>query len=235
MNTRTREGLSKCIGCLAAASLLVLSGCASPPATPSLPTIPSAPTAPAAPTSDGLIGMISSAADAALAAVGLKKPDPPQAPEIPDSALPDYKVNWRVYASESLNVDEQGHALGLVVRIYRLKSPDAFLQAPYDAFGDASKEKTLLGDDLVGVREVQLIPNQHYEATDKVAREARYVGIVALYKNALTGRWRYAFSTASADKAGLTIGAHACALSVQVGEAIGQAASTVRSVAMPCP
>lgn len=216
------------ISSLAAASLLVLSGCAS---TPTLPTAP----APAAPGAEGLLGMIGSATDAALAAVGLKKPDVPQVPDVPDSAMPDYKVNWRVYASESLNVDEQGRALGLVVRIYKLKSPDAFLQGPMDVFGDAAKEKTALGDDLVGAREVQLIPNQHYEATDKVVRNARYVGIVALYKNALPGRWRYAFSTPAADQTGLTIGAHACALSVQVGEAIGQAASMVRSVAMPCP
>lgn len=233
------------IGSLIAASLLAsivissmaISGCASAPSVPSGPAMPTMPSTPSAPSSssDGLLGMISSATDAALAAVGLKKPDVPPPPEIPDSAMPDYKVNWRVYASESLNVDERGHALALVVRIYKLKSPDAFLQASYDTFGDAAKEKAVLGDDLVGVRELQLVPNQHHEATDKVAREARYIGIVALYKNALAGRWRYAFSTAAADKTGLTIGAHACALSIQVGEAIGQAASTVRSVAMPCP
>jgi type VI secretion system protein VasD len=180
------------------------------------------------------MGMISSATDAAMSAVGLKKPDAPELADVPDSALPDYKVNWRVYASESLNADERGRALPLVVRLYKLKSPDAFLHAATDTFGDTAKEKAVLGDDLVGVREIQLIPNQHHEATDKVAREARYVGIVALYRNALTGRWRYAFSSAAANKTGLTLGAHACAMSVQVGEAIGQAASTVRSVAMPC-
>ena len=181
------------------------------------------------------MGFLGGMADSALSAVGLKKPDAPDVPTVPDSALPDFKVNWRVYASESLNVDEQGHALALVLRIYKLKSPDAFLQAPYDAFGDAAKEKTVLGDDLVAAREVQLVPGQHYEATDKVAREARYVGIVALYRNPLPGRWRYAFSTAQADKTGLNIGAHACAMSVQVGEAIGLPTSTVRSVAAPCP
>lgn len=223
------------ISSLMAASLLVLSGCASTPTAPSMPSLPATPAAPTPPASEGLMGMISSATDAALTAVGLKKPEVPAVPEVPDSALPDYKVNWRIHASESLNVDEQGRALPLVVRIYKLKSPDAFLQAPSDTFGDATKEKAVLGDDLISAREIQLIPNQRHEATDKVAREARYIGIIALYRRALTGRWRYAFSTAAADKTGLTIGAHACAMSIQVGEAIGQAASTVRSVAMPCP
>lgn len=219
------------LGSVLTAALLTMSGCASAPSAPAVPTLPTAPAA----DGGGVMGFLGGMADSALSAVGLKKPDVPDVPTVPDSALPDLKVNWRVYASESLNVDEQGHALALVLRIYKLKSPDAFLQAPYDTFGDAAKEKAVLGDDLVAAREVQLVPGQHYEATDKVAREARYVGIVALYRNPLPGRWRYAFSTAQADKTGLNIGAHACAMSVQVGEAIGLPASAVRSVAAPCP
>lgn len=222
---------SALLGSVLTAALLTMSGCASAPSAPAAPTLPTAPAA----DDGGVMGFLGGMADSALSAVSLKKPDVPDVPTVPDSALPDFKVNWRVYASESLNVDEQGHALALVLRIYKLKSPDAFLQAPYDTFGDAAKEKAVLGDDLVAAREVQLVPGQHYEATDKVAREARYVGIVALYRNPLPGRWRYAFSTAQADKTGLNIGAHACAMSVQVGEAIGLPASTVRSVAAPCP
>lgn len=210
---------------------LLLTACAS---TPSASTMPSAPSTPSG-DGGGAMGFLGSMADSALSAVGLKKPDVPDVPQVPDSALPDWKINWRIYASDSLNVDAQGRALALVVRLYKLKSPDAFLQAPYDTFGDAAKEKVVLGDDLVAAREVQLIPGQHYEAIDKVAREARYVGIVALYRQPLQDRWRYAFSTAAADKSGLRIGAHACAMSVQVGEAIGLPTTAVRSVAMPCP
>lgn len=207
---------------------MALAGCAS---------APSMPAAPAAPASDGggVIGFFSGMADSALSAVGLKKPEVPEVPNVPDSALPDRKVHWRIHASESLNVSEQGQALALVVRIYKLKSPDAFLQAPVDTFGDTTKEKAVLGDDLMGARELQLVPGQRYEAEDKVAREARYVGIVALYRAPLTQRWRYAFSTADAEKTGLHIGAHACAMSVQVGDAIGVPTSAARSVAATCP
>lgn len=208
-----------------------LGGCASAPSIPSMPATSSTPTADAG----GVSGFFSGLADSALSAVGLKKPDVPDVPAVPDSALPDYKVNWRIYASESLNVDAQGQALPLVVRLFKLRSPDAFLQLPYDSFGDPAKEKAALGDDLVAARELQLVPGQHHEATDKVVREARYIGIVALYRNPLPGRWRYAFSTPDADKSGLHVGAHACAMSVQVGEAVGTTASTARSVAAPCP
>lgn len=187
------------------------------------------------PDSGGVIGFLGSMGDKALSALGLKKPDTPDMPSVPDSALPDWRVTWRVFASDSLNINDSGQPLALVLRLYKLKSPDAFLQAPGDIFGDPAKEKAALSDDLVAARELQLLPGQHYEATDKVTREARYVGVVALFRNPAQGRWRYAFSTAGADKTGLTLGAHACAMSVQVGEAIGQAASTVKSVAVPCP
>lgn len=199
--------------------------------------MPSAPTMPAADNS-GVMGLVGEAADKALVAMGLKKPATPEIPDmpnVPDSALPDRRIAWRVFASDSLNVNEAGQSLALVVRLFKLKSPDAFLQAPYDTFGDTAKEKAALGDDLLAAREFQLVPGQHMQATDKVAREARFVGIVALYRNPAKGRWRYAFNAATAERSGLHIGAHACAMSVQVGEAIGQANATVRSVATPCP
>ena len=190
------------------------------------------------PSSPSVLGLIGDLGDKALTALGMKAPvapDIPEAPKVPDSALPDRRIAWRVFASESLNVDDQGRSLALIVRLYKLKSPDAFLAAPIDTFGDPAKEKTVLSDDLISVRELQLLPGQHYVATEKVAREARYVGIVALYRKPAQGRSRYAFSAGTAERSGLSLGAHACAMSVQIGEAIGQAASTVRSVAVPCP
>jgi type VI secretion system protein VasD len=230
MGRRCRIAASACLP----AVMLAVAGCAS---APSASNIPNAPTASAS-DSGGVIGFLGSMSDKALSAVGLKKPDAPDTsdmPNVPDSALPDRRITWRIFASDSLNVDANGKPLGLVLRLYKLKSPDAFLQAPVDAFGDPAKEKAALNDDLVAARELQLLPGQHYEATDKVPRDARYVGIVAMFRNPVPGRWRYAFSAAAADKTGLSIGAHACAMSIQIGEAIGQAASTVRSVAMPCP
>jgi len=205
-----------------------------------MPTMPDASAIPTASSTEGggVMGYLGELGDKALTAVGLKKPEVPEMPEmpnVPDSALPDRRILWRVFASGSLNVTDSGQPLALVVRLYKLKSPDAFLQAPYETFGDAAKEKTALNDDLVSVRELQLIPGQRFESTDKVARDARYVGIVALFRNPTKGRWRYAFSAAAAEKSGLSLGAHACAMSVQVGEAIGQPIATTRSAAVTCP
>lgn len=186
---------------------------------------------------DGLLGYLGSMTGKALEAVGLKKPDLPALDGVtpPDGALPQRRITWRIHASTSLNVTPSGEPAALLTRLYRLRSPDAFLRAPADTFDDSAKEKALLGDDLVSVREVQLIPGQAHESVDSVPREVRYIGIVALYRSPAAGRWRYAFPTEAAARTGLTVGAHACALSVQTGEPIGLALKYVQSAAAPCP
>ena len=132
----------------------------------------------------GVMGYLGGLGKKALEATGLKKPEVPELPKVPDSALPDRRLTWRIHASPSLNVTEQGQSLALVTRLYRLRSPDAFLQAAPDTFGDPAKEKEVLADDLVSVREVQLIPGKPYDTTEKVPRDVRYVGIVGLFRKA---------------------------------------------------
>src|SRR5688572_12929853 len=80
----------------------------------------------------------------ALQMVGLKKPEVPQVPqvpEIPESAKPARRMKLTLTASESLNVDPSGKSLSLVVRVYKLRSATAFLNAPYETFGNPAKEK----------------------------------------------------------------------------------------------
>ena len=225
MNTGITTGLKALHGALLA---LMLSGCAStstaPSTTTSIPQVDSY--------TSSFVEGLSSMKDKALEAVGFKKPE---LPELPEVAKPDRKVQWRLHSSASLNVTASGESIALLTRIYKLRSPNAFLQAPYDVFGDRAREKSQLGDDIIETRDVQMVPGQHDEVLDKVAREARYIGIVALFRNPAPQRWRYVFRSESAEKTGLSIGLHACAMSVQEGEPIGQPLSSARSVAVPCP
>lgn len=200
-----------------ASSMLMLSGCSSMPAPVE------------GPSSGGVGGWLEKAGDKALELTGLKKP------ELPDSALPDRRITWRLHASPSLNTLPDGQSLALLVRVYRLRSPDSFLQAPADTFGDASREKELLGDDLISVREVQLVPGQRHETTDKLPRDIGHVGIVALFHHPAAGRWRYAFPTASSELTGIDIGVHACAMTVHGGIPMGVSSERVRTAAVSCP
>jgi type VI secretion system protein VasD len=160
---------------------------------------------------------------AALEASGLRKPA-----ELPDAQKPPRVVALRLHAADKLNLDARGRPLALVTRIYTLRHNAAFERAPYAAFLNPQAEKEALGDDLLSVREVMLVPGQRYEASDKVAREAGYVGVVALFHAPATARWRASFPAAEAERAGLTLGLHGCALSVGAG-----AAATPPAAKMP--
>ena len=144
-----------------------------------------------------------------LEATGLRKP-----PELPDTQKPPRTVALRLHASNKLNVDKNGQPLALAVRLYKLRHKEAFEQAPYAAFLSPQAERDSLGNDLVEVREIMLVPGQRYEVMEKVGREAAHLAVVALFQRPAQQRWRASFPAAEAERSGLTLGLHACAMTV---------------------
>lgn len=155
-------------------------------------------------------GAIGSLANAALQMAGVARPPP----ELPDAQKPPRTVSIRLHAAQRLNTDADGRPLALVARIYKLRQSAAFEQAPYDSFLDARREQAALGADLMEVREVLLVPGQRYEVQEKVSKEAYFIGVVALFRAPAPQRWRATFAAADAERGGITIGLHACALSM---------------------
>ena len=156
-------------------------------------------------------GAIGSLASTALQMAGISKAPPP--PELPDAQKPPRTVSIRLHAGQRLNTDPQGRPLALVARIYKLRQKTTFEQAPYDSFLDAEKEKQVLGADLMEVKEVLLVPGQRYEVQEKVSKEAYFIGVVALFRAPAPQRWRATFGAAEAERSGITVGLHACAIS----------------------
>lgn len=167
--------------------------------------------------------------DKALETIGFKKPELPQAPELPESAKPARHLKLRLAASDSLNVDAAGRSLSLVVRLYKLRSAAAFLNAPYETFGNGAKEKELLADDLIESREIVLLPGQQQQINERWAREATHVGVVALFRAPAAQRWRYAFELENFQLGeGFVLGAHACALSIASGDPVGVTSAAMK-------
>ena len=160
-------------------------------------------------------------ADAALQATGLRKP-----PALPEAQQPPRQVALRLHAAPKLNADKSGQPLALAVRLYELRQKDAFEAAPYAAFLDPQAEKQSLGNDLVEVREIMLVPGQRYEVTEKVSREASHLALVALFQRPAAGRWRLVVPVGEAERNGLTVRLDACALTGTGGSH----ASTLSSV-----
>jgi type VI secretion system protein VasD len=171
-------------------------------------------------------------ADKALETIGFKKPELPPMPEIPESAKPPRQMKMLIAASDSLNLNASGRSLSLVVRVYKLRSTTAFLSAPYETFGNTAKEKEVLSDELIEVKELVLLPGQRRQINERWAREAPYVGVVGLFIDPAPQRWRYAFEleTFQFDE-GFVLGAHSCTLSVASGNPVGisQAALKLQS------
>ncbi|WP_354686775.1 type VI secretion system lipoprotein TssJ [Cupriavidus necator] len=161
--------------------------------------------------------LLAGAASGALEAVGLKPSN------VPDAQKPPREVPLKLYAGANLNAASDNRPAAIVVRLYKLKDPTSFLQAPYDTFIDPQREQKTLGADLVQVREMTLIPGQRYEVMEKVSREAGSIGIVALFRDPAPQRWKFAFDTAHSEKSGVVIGLHACAMTLTVGNAIAPA------------
>lgn len=155
-------------------------------------------------------------AGGALEAMGLRKPAPPQ---LPEAQQPPRNVVLHLHAAPRLNVDARGQPLALLVRIYTLRQRDAFEHAPFAAFLAPQAEREALGADLVDVREVTLVPGQRLDVSDRLARDTPWLGVVALFHAPAANGWRVAFPAADAEKAGATIGLHACALTVGAGAA----------------
>lgn len=154
-------------------------------------------------------------ANAALGLVGLGKPPA----EPPDAQKPPRDVAIRLHAGANLNADADGRGLALVARVYKLRQSAAFERAPYDSFLDARREREALGGDLLEVKELLLVPGQRYEVLEKVSKEAYFIGVVALFRAPAARRWRLAFAAGEAERSGITVGVHACALSVGAGSA----------------
>ena len=153
-----------------------------------------------------------SIAGAALQMAGIQKP-----PELPDAQKPPRTVAIRLHAAANLNAGKAVQPMALATRIYKLRQTAAFQRMNFNAFLDPQTERELLGNDLLEVKEVMLIPGQRYEVGEKVTREAYFIGVVALFQAPAEQRWRLAFPAAEAEKNGITVGLHACAMSVGAG------------------
>lgn len=124
----------------------------------------------------------------------------------------DQAVPLRLFAGDNLNAGSGKKGIALVLRVYQLRSPQRFEQAPFDAFLDETREKAALGDDLIGSTEILLMPGQRHELVQNVAGAAGHLGVVALFRTPAGSRWRFAFDANKASKDGITLGLHACAM-----------------------
>lgn len=130
---------------------------------------------------------------------------------------PPYTIDIALAAGENLNAGNSNRPASVVIKIYQLKNDVAIGRLTLSGAQSPDIEKQQLGDDLIASREVVLIPGQHLSINESVSAEASAVSIVALFHSPAEQRWKFSFSPASAQTSGITIGVHACAMTVSRG------------------
>jgi len=126
-------------------------------------------------------------------------------------------MSVRIFAGEQLNLTASGKPLSLVTKLYVLRANEKFKAMTYPQIISSEAEKESLGEELVSVREVVLLPGKYYDVTLKVPGDATTIGIVGMFRSPYQGRWKLAFDNKLSFDNGITIGAHACAFSASKG------------------
>ncbi len=98
------------------------------------------------------------------------------------------KISSKIFASFEINPDENMRPSPLVIRIYELKSINAFNDANFFKLYD--EEGATLGSDLLSREEFELSPGQGREFERKANEQSRYFAVVAAFRDIENVQWR---------------------------------------------
>jgi type VI secretion system protein VasD len=161
--------------------------------------------------STATVSILDAAVNTALKTAGLK----PRSAS--DGKVPAYEVSLAIAAGEQLNLTGDGQPLSLVIQIYQLRNPQSFKTLTYAQASSPDGGKATLGDDLISLRAITAVPGETYRITQKMPGDGTTIGIVGLFLSPADNRWKIAFNASKSRDAGITVGAHACALTAGKG------------------
>jgi type VI secretion system protein VasD len=98
------------------------------------------------------------------------------------------QVRTKLTAAADINPDAAGRASPLVVRVYGLRADPEFSKADFFALYD--REKETLAAAMTNSQEYVLQPGETREVRVPMSRDARYVGVIAAYRDIRGARWR---------------------------------------------
>jgi type VI secretion system protein VasD len=91
-------------------------------------------------------------------------------------------MNVDLVSRSSLNANGAGQSMSTVVRIYQLKTPQAFQQLDYTQL--QTNDLDALKADLLATKDVVLRPDASTSVSEPMNSAAQYVGVVAFFRNA---------------------------------------------------
>jgi type VI secretion system protein VasD len=98
------------------------------------------------------------------------------------------RIDGVIEASPALNPSINNRPSPLVLRVYELKSPTAFNGADFMSL--YQRDQAELGADLMGKEEFTLQPGENRPVSKTLAVGARFIGVLAAYRDVDRAQWR---------------------------------------------
>jgi type VI secretion system protein VasD len=121
-------------------------------------------------------------------------------------------------ADPIINRDISGKPLSVVVHVYQLKDAGEFSKLTFDTLASGRAASELLGKDLLEKNEVMLVPGTKYLGTDKIGEEAKYLGVVAFFRQPDQHYWRLLVEADKVRSSGLNFKVQDCYISLISGK-----------------
>jgi len=97
-------------------------------------------------------------------------------------------VNIGLHSNASLNPDRKGDPLPVVIRVYQLNDKGAFQSATFNQIW--KNDEGILGKTLLSRNELILNPSSKDEVEVDRHTDAKYVAVVAIFRNPIERKWR---------------------------------------------
>jgi type VI secretion system protein VasD len=94
----------------------------------------------------------------------------------------------QITVAADVNPDSSGRASPIVVRVYQLKEEGQFASSDFFAIYD--NESATLGGGFIAREEYVLQPGESREIELKLEKEAKFLGVLAAYRDIRNAKWR---------------------------------------------
>lgn len=118
-------------------------------------------------------------------------------------------------ADSMINRDAAGNPLSVAVRLYQLKEADEFSKLTFDTLASGRHESELLGADLLEKNEIILVPGGKYVGAEKFKEDAKYIGVVAFFREPDRHYWRFLVDAAKVRSEGFSFRVQDCYLMLE--------------------
>lgn len=121
-------------------------------------------------------------------------------------------LSFTIASGDALNATASGQSHSVVVRLFQLRAQTAFdAMTPLEA-GNDDQLRAILGDDLIRMRELTVLPGKDHHLDEPIDPDARFIGFAALFHAPAASRWKAVIGRSDIHRSAVSIVLGACSL-----------------------